>query len=102
RGVPAPPRKTFTQLIMRIWYKRLGAIVCVGPGASIALFGRVSCTPFEELLDATLECRSWQHHFAIAGQTADADLGAESHHAPGIAAARVRLAHLDNVAEVEV
>jgi len=55
-----------------------------------------------EALDAPLERRAREQHLAVAGQAADADLGAEAHYAPGVAAAGVRFAHLDDITEVDV
>jgi hypothetical protein len=55
-----------------------------------------------ELLQAPLELAAREQHLAIAAQTAQANIGANAHNAPLIAAARVRFAQGGYIIQVHV
>jgi hypothetical protein len=65
------------------------ALLHRGPGA------------FDKALDATLELAAREEDFALAGDAAHADLGTKPKDTPAIAATGMRLAHLNEIIEID-
>src|SRR5438132_2711504 len=70
-------------------------------GSSIGLVGRRQGSALDESFDVALEVAASDEHPPAAGRAADADVRAETHDPPRVAAARMRLAQDDDVVEVQ-
>src|SRR5579864_7655177 len=67
----------------------------------LAVGGGGVATPPHELADPALELGAGHQHLPVAAQAAEPDVGAEAHDFPLIAAAGVRLARADHIAEYQ-
>src|SRR5579862_3182412 len=68
-------------------------------GARRAVGGRGAGTPPHELADPALELGAGHQYLPVAAEAAESDVGAEAHDFPLVAAAGMRLARADHIAE---
>lgn len=71
------------------------------PGFAVLDCGR-NARPEDELLQTFFEDGPLQHHAAVAGEAAEADVGPKPRHLPVVAAAGMGFAKPDNVAETNL
>jgi hypothetical protein len=83
----------------------MGALQCVFFRSPLSVNGEGvggGVRPRNELLQALLEHGALEHDAPAAGETAQADVGAEAVDLPVVAAARVHLAQPDHVIEANL
>jgi hypothetical protein len=88
------------------WLVAKGRRILQGPVTALLLrIRRRQLRRFPALHDcfcALLDLAAGEENAAVAGEAFEADVGPEAHHAPFVAAARVRLAEAEDIVEVEI
>jgi len=66
----------------------------------MGLFRRLARIVYKPL-HPPLELGAWKHHFAVASQTANADIGTNAHDPPDVPPTGMFLAHLHGVSNCQ-